>query len=180
MLPGSRANKDRSPAYTVEIADQQSRVAVDHQQLTEAVKSVLRNSQFESASVSLAIVDDPTIHELNRKFLDHDWPTDVLSFVLDKTDRHLEGEIVISADTAAAAADEAGWPVAAELLLYAVHGTLHLVGYDDKSPAESRLMRAAESSYLSQFGFAPPAVADDPLATAAGPSGNALGRQGLP
>jgi probable rRNA maturation factor len=180
MLPGSRANKDRSSAYSVVIADQQSRLAVDHQQLSEAVRSVLRNSELESASVSLAIVDDPTIHELNRRFLDHDWPTDVLSFVLDNKERHLEGEIVISADTTAAAAEEAGWPVEAELLLYVIHGTLHLVGYDDKTPAEAQVMRAAESSYLSQFGFAPSAGVDNLPANDASATGNALGRQGVP
>ena len=64
--------------------------------------------------------------------MNHDWPTDVLSFVLDDDDGHLEGEVIISADTAAAAAAEVGWPAAAEQLLYVIHGMLHLVGYRDK------------------------------------------------
>ena len=69
--------------------------------------------------------------------LNHDWPTDVLSFVLEDDDGHLEGEVIISADTAAAAAAELGWPPAAEQLLYVIHGMLHLVGYRDKTPDEA-------------------------------------------
>ena len=42
-----------------------------------------RIRSFDSATISLAVVDDDTIHELNRRHLDHDWPTDVLSFVLE-------------------------------------------------------------------------------------------------
>ena len=108
------------------------------------------------AAISIAVVDDPTIHELNHKYLDHDWPTDVLSFVLQEDERHLEGEIIISADTAEAAAAEFGWPAAAEQLLYVIHGTLHLVGYRDKTPSEIQAMRAAEAKYLRKFGLEPP------------------------
>jgi probable rRNA maturation factor len=106
--------------------------------------------------VSLAVVDDPTIHALNRRYLNHDWPTDVLSFVLTEHDRHLEGEVIISADTAAAAAVEIGWPSAAEQLLYVVHGMLHLIGYRDKQSAEAQRMRAAEAAVLHEFGWVLP------------------------
>jgi probable rRNA maturation factor len=117
---------------------------------------VLQRSPFRTAIISLAIVDDPTIHELNRRYLRHDWPTDVLSFVLVEQDRHLEGEVIISADTAAAAAIKIGWPAAAEQLLYAVHGMLHLIGYRDKDPVEAERMRAAEAAVLHEFGLDPP------------------------
>ena len=49
----------------------------------------------------MAVVDDPTIHDLNRRFLDHDEPTDVLSFMLDDEGGRLEGDVIVSADTAA-------------------------------------------------------------------------------
>ena len=52
---------------------------------------------------ALAVVDDAAMQELNRQFLNHDWPTDVLSFALQDDGDHLEGEVIISADTAAAA-----------------------------------------------------------------------------
>src|SRR6476469_8499389 len=148
----SRANQKQSTnAFSIELKNEQSKHKVDASQLTEAARYVLLDSEFSSATVSLAVVDDEMMQELNRRYLNHDWPTDVLSFVLDASDGHLEGEIVISADTAAAAATEVGWPAAAEQLLYVIHGTLHLAGYNDESPAEAAQMRAAEARYLEQF-----------------------------
>jgi len=128
---------------------------VDEERLCEAARAVLTDSHFASANISIAVVDDPSIHELNRRYLDHDWPTDVLSFVLDEQTDHLEGEVIISADTAMRAAAEAGWPAAAEQLLYVIHGTLHLVGYRDKTLADAQKMRAAEAKYLRQLDFGP-------------------------
>src|ERR1044072_178002 len=90
------------------LSNQQSRHAVNERQLQEAAQTVLADSILTSAAISLAIVDDATIHELNRRHLNHDWPTDVLSFVLDEHGGHLEGEVIISADTAAATAKELG------------------------------------------------------------------------
>jgi probable rRNA maturation factor len=142
--------------FAVSVSNRQSRHAVNEAQLGSAVQSVLNSSDFSSANVSIAVVDDATIHELNRRYLDHDWPTDVLSFVLDDDGRHLEGEIVISADTADTSAAELGWPAAAEQLLYVVHGALHLVGYRDKSAADEREMRAAEARFLRQLGLEQP------------------------
>src|SRR4051794_16057292 len=84
------------------ITNRQAAHAVDESQLVLAVEFVLRDADFSSAEVSLAVVDDAEMQELNRRFLGHDYPTDVLSFVLDNEDGHLQGEIVISADTAAA------------------------------------------------------------------------------
>lgn len=141
-----------SSDYVIDLADEQSVHAIDREQLIEAARSVLEDSEFSSAAISVAVVDDATIHELNRRYLDHDWPTDVLSFALADQDGHLEGEVILSAETAAAAATEAGWPLAAEMLLYVIHGMLHLVGYDDKSPAAAERMKEAESLHLRRFG----------------------------
>jgi probable rRNA maturation factor len=142
-----------SRRFAVYLANQQCEHAVDERQLIEAVHLVLRDSAFTSATISLAVVDDPTIHDLNRRYLNHDFPTDVLSFGLDERAGHLEGEVILSADTATAEAAEIGWPPAAEQLLYVIHGTLHLVGYRDKTPDEAQAMRAAEAKYLRRFGI---------------------------
>ena len=144
----------RADLIRVSLANEQSTFPVNERQLIEAVQAVVRDSSYTSATISLAVVDDATICELNRRYLDHDYPTDVLSFVLEDDDSHLEGEVVISSDTAAREAQAYGWPAAAEQLLYVIHGTLHLVGYRDKSSEEIAEMRAAEQKYLQRLGFA--------------------------
>ncbi len=135
-------------SYEIAIRVEQSAVKVDVDRLREAIGSILAESSTVSAEISLAIVDDPTLHELNRKYLDHDNPTDVLSFVLEQDGSHLIGEIVVSAETAVAAASDYGWDAASELLLYVIHGTLHLVGYDDATPDDAEEMRHQETHFL--------------------------------
>jgi len=148
--------------FELSLANQQSAHAVDEERLIAAARRVLQGSRFTSASVSLAVVDDPTIHTLNRRYLGHDYPTDVLSFVLEQREDHLEGEVVFSADTAAAVAAEANhpaWTAAEEQLLYVIHGMLHLVGFDDRTEADALRMRAGEKFYLRQCGVELPGTA---------------------
>jgi probable rRNA maturation factor len=139
----------------VEISDRQSAVEIEEQQLIAAVREVLQAEAVKSASVSIALVDDSTIRELNRRYLDHDYATDVLSFPLECGEDYLEGEIVVSGPMAARTAAEYGWSAADELLLYVVHGCLHLVGYEDTTPDEQRQMRKLEMLYLSRRGRKP-------------------------
>jgi probable rRNA maturation factor len=124
--------------------------------LQEAVRRVLAAAKVASAEVSLAIVDDPTIHQLNRRHLEHDYATDVLSFVLEEGPEHLEGEIIVSWDHARTLAAEVGWNAEDELLLYVIHGALHLVGFDDHHPDDRQRMRAAETEQLRSWGLTTP------------------------
>jgi len=142
-----------SDRIRVFLANEQSTYAINERQLLEAATAVVRDSTFSSAMISLAVVDDAAMQELNRRHLEHDYPTDVLSFVLEENGDHLEGEVIVSCDTATVMAEEHGWPSAAELLLYVIHGTLHLVGYRDKSLSEIAEMRAAEEKYMLKFGY---------------------------
>ena len=151
-----KAHSHALDRFAVTVVNDQSRHAVNETELIAAVESVLNDSNFSSATVGVAVVNDETIHDLNRRYLDHDWSTDVLSFMLNDEHGHLEGEIILSADTAAASAAEIGWPAAAEQLLYVVHGTLHFVGYCDKTAADKKEMRSAEARFLRQFDLEEP------------------------
>ena len=95
--------------HKVAINNQQTTHRVDRARLKEGVQRVLAGEGIAKATISLAVVDDPTMHELNRKYLNHDYPTDVLSFLLEEDDEHLEGEIIISADYAAREAAHFQW-----------------------------------------------------------------------
>jgi probable rRNA maturation factor len=145
----------RVDAIIVEIANQQSRAPVNENRLREGVLAVIAGEGLPRANISLAVVDDSAIQELNRRFLEHDWPTDVLSFVLEQGDGFVEGEIILSADTAAEAAGRYGWRIDDEMLLYTIHGALHLMGYDDQSSADQTVMRQREAFYLAKFGLSP-------------------------
>ena len=140
----------------ISIANQQRRLTLDRALIRRAIRRVLAAAGVAGATVSLAVVDDAAIHELNRRFLRHDSPTDVLSFVLDDRNGQLEGEIVVSADTARATAKRLKWKAHHELVLYIVHGMLHLVGYDDRSRKTAREMRRRECEVLAALGLPPP------------------------
>jgi probable rRNA maturation factor len=134
--------------------------AVDEQRQAEltsrfeaAAAWIAERFSLTSLSVSISIVDDPTIHRLNREHLQHDWPTDVISFAFDNGP-DTSGEIIASWDTAERLSQIAGWQLADELLLYVVHGMLHLVGMDDIEPEDKAQMRQVEYQFLLDFGVA--------------------------
>lgn len=141
--------------FAIEITNQQDTLPVDEARIRQAVEMILKDASIREAQISVAVVDDPTIHTLNRQFLSHDEPTDVLSFVLEESEGNLEGEVIVSADTALAVAPQYGWEPVHELLLYVIHGTLHLVGGLDATPEEQADMRAREREYLARFGLEP-------------------------
>lgn len=146
----------------ISFTNDQERVAVDAVRLRDAVRHVLVAEKVRSADISIAVVDDVKMHELNLKYLQHDYATDVLSFRLDEEDGGpLEGEIIVSIDTAEREAEEYGWKREDELLLYVIHGVLHLVGYDDQEVADRKQMRDAEAHHLAQYGLV--ARHEDPL-----------------
>lgn len=140
--------------YKIEIADEQSH-EIAAGPIINSVTAILNDHDIATAEISVAIVDDPTIRQLNRQYLEHDYETDVISFVLewDEIQGRLVGQLIVSTDTAASLAGEVGGSMGDELLLYVIHGTLHLVGYDDKAPDSAAEMRVAEKKYLKRLGI---------------------------
>jgi probable rRNA maturation factor len=138
----------------ISIASPQEAVPIDRAFMRQLVRAVLDGEGVEDAEISLAFVDNPTIHGLNKRFLQHDEPTDVLSFPLSEPGaRRLSGELVVGAEVALAQATARGHDVQAELALYVIHGLLHLLGYDDHSDDEAAEMRQRERHYLQQLGL---------------------------
>lgn len=140
----------------VELANLQDVLPVNSRLFRRAVRMVLRDAGVLDAIVSLAVVDDTTMRRLHRRYLGEDSATDVLSFLLEKDQQMLEGEIVVGAETACRQAPHFGWTPAEELLLYVIHGALHLVGYEDRTPRARALMHRRQTEYLARLGLRPP------------------------
>lgn len=127
---------------------------LDFQGLKDAARTVLEGEGVLAGKVTLAFVDSPHIHRLNKQFLDHDEPTDVLTFpYTDPGAKSLEGEVVIGYEVAKENAADRGHDAALELVLYVIHGCLHLCGYTDTDDACAAEMRAKEREYLSKLGL---------------------------
>ena len=125
-----------------------SATVVDEQSAIPRAKAACKRAAetvLPGRKVVVALVDDKTMAELHERFLGVPGPTDVLSFP--------HGEIIVSADTAKREAIERGIDPLGELVLYVVHGALHLAGHDDKKPKPRLKMRAAERKVLTELGF---------------------------
>ena len=161
--------KDSKSPIAVTICNETDQDAIDEERLRRGVYLVLQEHGVESAVIGVAIVTDTSMQEMNRKYLNHDYPTDVLSFPL-KTNslEPLEGELAISLDTAARLAEEYRWGAEDELLLYVIHGTLHLVGFTDEEEEEKMKIQAQERAMLMKMGLTPPENATRPSESVGG------------
>lgn len=121
----------------------------------------------ETAEISVLICDAPVIHELNKTYRNVDAPTDVLSFALNEGEDDVPeeegelGDIVINLDRAEEQAKEFGHSKERETAYLAVHGFLHILGYDHYEPEEKKAMRAAEEAILSACGLERQIVEND-------------------
>ena len=100
----------------------------------------------EPGEVSVSIVDNKEMQELNRKYRDIDAPTDVLSFSMGG---YMLGDIVISLEKAVEQAEEYGHSIGRELGFLVAHGILHLLGYDHQTDEQKQQMRIKEEKTLS-------------------------------
>jgi len=117
-----------------------------------AVNAVCQGESVRIASLSIVLADRETVWAVNRDWLQHDYPTDVVSFVLDEeaqTRGEIDGEIYVDLDMATERAGEFDATSEHEALRYVVHGLLHLVGHDDATDEARAAMRGLEDRYLA-------------------------------
>jgi probable rRNA maturation factor len=164
--------KSAARPRAITIANHHPRLRLDRRALTRAIHtldaefpkssagsappSAIRNRRSAILScppgeLSLVFLTDPALARLHADFLADPSVTDVITFEGDPA-LGFAGEICVSVDTAAAYARRTGRDFARELLLYVVHGWLHLAGYDDLQPAKKRRMRRAEARALRLLG----------------------------
>ena len=150
----------------IELSNQQEKLAVTQEiedRIVEVLEEAARVHEVdELTEVSLMFTDDETIHEMNLEYRGIDRPTDVLSFALEEgeeeeiyggPEENLLGDIIISVETAVRQAEEYGHSVKREMAFLALHGMLHLLGYDHMEEEERQEMRAQEEAILASLGI---------------------------
>ena len=136
----------------ITIENLQKKIRINHARILRAVKKTFLYKKVEGATLSVVFVTDQRIKALNKKYLKREYTTDVLSFDLRenlKVTKNVEGEIIISTDTAKRNARIFGTSVNREIVLYVVHGILHLLGFDDHTPGQIKRMRGEERKILN-------------------------------
>ena len=150
----------------ITLENDQNKIEIDQSledRLIAGLNAVARlHGLTEQTEVDITIVDDEEIHRLNREYRDVDRPTDVLSFALDEgsddepelldaPEEHLLGDIIISAERAQRQGEEFGHGLTREMVYLAVHGLLHLLGYDHMVEEDKVIMRAKEEEALREI-----------------------------
>ena len=107
--------------------------------LVRAVRHTMQAEGVAEGEISVALLDDPAIRALNRDHLGRDGPTDVLAFALHGAGERLLGDLYLGAAQARRQAAEEGIDEAEELVRLAVHGTLHVLGWDHPQEGHARM-----------------------------------------
>ncbi|MFA5142939.1 MAG: rRNA maturation RNase YbeY [Candidatus Omnitrophota bacterium] len=136
----------------IEIINLHKRYNLNGACLKSVIKKILQcvNKSRNMTSLDVVFMDDRAIKVLNKRYKGRNRPTDVLSFEFqdEPAKKAFAGEVIISVDRARENSKVFGTDFKAELVLYVIHGILHLFGYDDMSEAKRRVMRRKESEIL--------------------------------
>jgi probable rRNA maturation factor len=138
------------PALTVSVVNAHRFRKVRAAPVRKAVRAVLRGERVRRAEVTVVVLDARRSRKMNRQFLGHDYSTDVISFLLERRPR-LEGEIYLNIDRAREQAREYGVSIANEIDRLMVHGTLHLLGYDDTTVRDAGRMVKRQEEYVHRL-----------------------------
>lgn len=114
------------------------------------VAETLASERHRGAAVTVFLTNDRQIRAINKRYLKHDYATDVISFGAGR-EAHYLGDLVVSVQMARKVAAELGMSFKEELARYLVHGTLHLLGYEDKKTADGKKMHARQERILKRI-----------------------------
>ncbi|MBD3264714.1 MAG: rRNA maturation RNase YbeY [Candidatus Omnitrophica bacterium] len=143
----------------IEVIDTQNIKKINRAELVKQLNKVFKYLDIAPGSISFCLCDNDSIRELNRKYLFKDRPTDVIAFPLESANETAYlGEVVVSVEEAVRRGAEFKQSWQKELLLYLVHGILHLKGYNDTTAEAKRIMDARQKEVLGIFGAKAPGV----------------------
>jgi len=126
---------------------------VRHEDVRRTAAAVVRTEGRRHADLRLVFTNDTRMRTLNTRWLGHRRTTDVLTFPFeDRSAEMLEGEIYVNLDQARRQAARERVSERSEISRLVIHGVLHLLGYDDASPSQKKVMSGKEDEYLRSLG----------------------------
>lgn len=119
--------------------------------IKSSIQQLIEQEGFELQHLRYIFCTDEYLLTINQQFLNHDDYTDIITFDLSETAGVIEGEIYISIDRVKENAATFKAPIQTEILRVVYHGALHLCGYGDKTPTQTKVMRSKEDHYIDLF-----------------------------
>lgn len=116
-----------------------------------ALLALKKKKTAPSGDLNIIFMTGREMRTLNKKFLNHDYDTDVIAFPYEKNSP-VFGDVFVSVDQAQKQATELNHPLLEELLTLVIHGTLHLLGYRDDTPGRKKTMFREQDRLLKNFG----------------------------
>ena len=113
------------------------------------IVELVRLKNYHLGNVNIIFCSDRFLRKYNKKYLDHDYYTDVIAFDLSEHEKELSGDIYISLDRIRENAKEYGIPVGKEIARVIIHGMLHLCGMSDSTEELKSKMRQEENKFIS-------------------------------
>lgn len=133
----------------ISITNLQQLYPINRPRIRALVEEALKG---KGAELSIAYVDEKEMARLHKTFLDKEGPTDVLAFPYEDRSGKVVGEIAVCVPVAIEKAEELESDVEGELMLYTLHGLLHIMGYKDEREKDAKKMHLKEKEILAKFG----------------------------
>ncbi len=141
--------------YCIETHHQVSLPGADDGEIRRVVRTILQAESCPGAEISVALLDEASVRDLNVRYAGQSEDTDVLAFDLTGEDdgASLVGQVVVNVEMARRRSAERDIDPVAELMLYVTHGCLHLLGHDDAQPEQAAAMHQREDELLERLGY---------------------------
>jgi len=145
----------------ISIRNSQKKVKLELRLIRQTLKKLLRLVDCRDKELSLLVVDDAVIQEINARYLGRNYPTNVISFAFAEGEfsginPQILGDIVISAETALRDADSGNLPLSDEMDFLIIHGLLHLLGYNhetDNGEERERMQKKEQELFFLLHGY---------------------------
>ena len=140
----------------IEIFNETKKDILELVDVRKVIDIAIKNQKLDNLEFNIIIVDNDYIHELNKNYRNIGRPTDVITFALEdyedgiKLEHRMLGDIYISIDKAISQAEEYGHDLRREICFLAVHGFLHLLGYDHMEKEEEEIMFSLQEEILNE------------------------------